>query len=443
MQTAFLPIGVPTFDLVAAQKEFDDSVALIKKIDPNAAVPGEMLLSLDKLNSFMDGLDPDLIVMQNITFANSAYCTAIISRFPECPVVLWTLAEPAVDGARLRLNSLTGAYSAANCMKSLGKESFEYVYGGPEEEGTERSLGAFFKAAQLRKKLCSTTMAAVGHTPEGFGFGRALDSEMMRFFGVRLMSIEARELMDKARSFDASSCSEYRKFFEKRCEGFENLPQNNIDDFLRLLRAYDEFIKQNKVDLLSSRCWPDFFTSYGTPVCAVLSLLNDMGISSACESDSYGSLSMYVASFFSGGPVFFGDPVHLDRKNGTVTYWHCGMAPSSLACGLKAQIGVHPNRRIGPVMDFACKGNSEVTVFRIGRLPDASFRVFIAAGKAIECPKQFIGTSVVVKTSTDASELIDSSVRAGWEPHFVVAYGDIRLQLEAWARMTGLKIEIY
>jgi hypothetical protein len=34
-------------------------------------------------------------------------------------------------------------------------------------------------------------------------------------------------------------------------------------------------------------------------------------------------------------------------------------------------------------------------------------------------------------------------VRAGWEPHFVVAYGDIRLQLEAWARMSGLKIELY
>ena len=39
------------------------------------------------------------------------------------------------------------------------------------------------------------------------GFGRALDSELMRAFGVTLDSIEARELIDKAKSFTDEECA--------------------------------------------------------------------------------------------------------------------------------------------------------------------------------------------------------------------------------------------
>ena len=39
-----------------------------------------------------------------------------------------------------------------------------------------------------------------------------------------------------------------------------------------------------------------------------------------------------------------------------------------------ATIGVHPNRKIGPVMDFGCKAADKVTVFRVGQKADGSFR---------------------------------------------------------------------
>ena len=51
-QLAYIPIGVPTFHLESAQKAFDDSVALLKGIDPSVKTPDKMLLSLDKLNAF-------------------------------------------------------------------------------------------------------------------------------------------------------------------------------------------------------------------------------------------------------------------------------------------------------------------------------------------------------------------------------------------------------
>ena len=107
-------------------------------------------------------------------------------------------------------------------------------------------------------------------------------------------------------------------------KGLEKTPEKNVKDFARLYKAYKEYIKENGIGALSSRCWPDFFTSFGTPVCSVLSLLNAEGIAASCEADVYGALSMYIGNRLTGKAVFFGDPVSMDEAEGTVTYWHCG-----------------------------------------------------------------------------------------------------------------------
>ena len=128
----YIPIGVPTFHLESAQIEFEKSIKLLKSIDESVIVPDEMLLGIDKLNAFISGKKPNLVIVQNITFANGAYIAEVLRKFA-CPVLLWTLREPIIDGGRLRLNSLTGAFSAANVLKSFDR-SFEYIFGSPEEE---------------------------------------------------------------------------------------------------------------------------------------------------------------------------------------------------------------------------------------------------------------------------------------------------------------------
>ena len=439
----YIPVGVPTFHLESAQDQFERSVKLLRSVDGNFVVPGEMLLSLDKLRGYMQGLQPDLIVFQNLTFANAAYMSEVLRRF-NCPVLLWTLREPVIDGGRLRLNSLTGAYSAANTLRAFGDRPFSYVFGAPEEKETVQAVRASVAAARVKKNMRSLRHAAVGHTPQGFGFGRALDSELMSTFGVELEAIEARELIDEAKKLTDAELASAVADTEKATTGLDRMPENNILDHARLLNAYRSYVKSHNIGALASRCWPDFFTAFGTPVCTVLSMLNDEGVAAACEADIYGALSMWIGMQLSGEPVFFGDPVSLDEGENTVTFWHCGAAACSLARrDTGAAIGVHPNRKIGPAMDFGCEAFPEATVFRVGREPDGSFRFFIAEGEALDRPKQFIGTSIVVKTDAPSRELVEQSVKDGFEPHFAVIKGRHARTLEALAGMFGFEVYRY
>ena len=442
-QIAYVPIGVPTFHLESAQREFDKSVALIKSLTDACVFPKEMLLSIDLLDAFLEECQPDLVILQNITFANAAYASEVLKKL-DCPILLWTLREPAIDGGRLRLNSLTGAYSAANAIKAFRKEPLNYIFGSPEEEEVRAKVGATIRAAKLKYDMRHLTVAAVGHTPQGFGFGRALDLEMLENFGASLESIEARELIDIAKGYSDEDVKDYLADAGERMCGLENTPEQNRKDFARLYRAYKEYVKDHHVGALASRCWPDFFTAFGTPVCAVLAMLNDLGVAASCEADTYGALSMYLGMQLTQQATFFGDPVSMDEKENTITFWHCGTAACSLAReDTGAKVDVHCNRKIGPTLDFGCKPCKEVTIFRIGKDSDGDFRFFIAGGEALDKPKQFNGTSLVVKTNADAKTIVYESVEAGWEPHFVVAYGNVAAELEILAGMLNMEVQRY
>jgi len=131
MQVAYVPVGVPTFELNCAKDQFDKSVQLLKSLKVEVKCPKTSLLSLVDLTTFLNSINPDLIVFQNNTFANGAYMQKVVTKFKNVPLLLWTLAEPIIDGGRLRLNSLTGAYSAGNVMHNLGKPKYEYMFGAP------------------------------------------------------------------------------------------------------------------------------------------------------------------------------------------------------------------------------------------------------------------------------------------------------------------------
>lgn len=442
-KVVYVPIGVPTFHLESANDQFNQSVSLLNSLYNHCSYPKGPLLQLDDLKAYMKKEHADLIILQNTTFANSAYATEVI-KASDCPVLLWTLREPVIDGTRLRLNSLTGAYSAGNVMHHLGRENFEYIFGAPSDQKVIDTIDATIKAAKLKHDLKSLTIASIGQTPQGFGFGRGLDAEVAKNFGASLESIEARELMTKAMSYAKEDYIDLMEEAKKKTVGLDKLPEENVDGFLRLYKAYKSFIDDNNVGAIASRCWPDFFVEYKTPVCAVLGMLNDIQVAAACESDLYGALSMFAGVELSKEPVFFGDPVSLDEDDNTITFWHCGTAACSLARPDKGStMGVHPNRKIGPTMEFGCKPADEVTIFRIGRNPDASFRLFIAKGEALDVPQQFYGTSIVVKTENDAGDIVNRSVSDGWEPHFVVIYKDVVKELQIFGRMLGFEVHNY
>jgi L-fucose isomerase-like protein len=442
-EVIYIPIGVPTFHLESAQKAFDESISLLRKIQPDVIVPDQMLLSIDLLKTFIDNRNPDLIVLQNVTFANSAYAIEVFKRL-NAPVLLWTLREPVIDGGRLRLNSLTGAFSAGFAHQAMTDDHLHYMYGSPSEQPIIDQLSKTIKAARIKHSMKDMNLLVIGHTPQGFGFGRALDLEMAQTFGVNLLAIESRELTQIAKNMNISEAGKESDEAHRKMVDLDKTNPTNKNDFVKLYKVYKDYIEKNNIKAIASRCWPDFFTDYGTPVCSVLGMLNDQNIAAACETDAYGALSMYLGQQFTETPTYLGDPVSINEEENTITFWHCGTSACSLArLDTGALTGVHPNRKIGPTMEFGLRPSEHATIFRIGRKPNGSFRFFIANGEILDKPKQFLGTSMVVRVEQKVNPMITKMVKEGWEPHFAVLYGNVSQELTILAEMLNIEVVNY
>lgn len=439
IKVAYLPLGRVNFHMESANECLAQSQEMLKSIYSDILMPEKLLTSVEELNEYLKSQAKlDLVIVQNTTFVDSTF-TAEILRFIDCPVLLWTVREPAIDGGRLRLNSLTGAFSAGNLFFNRGKK-FEYIFGAPGEEKVKAKVSAVINACKTYNSLQNLTVGVVGNAPAGFYFSNALDTEVQNAVGAKLEYIEARDIIKKAKQLEDAEYKEKMVESTKDLKEIDQIPAENMDKYGRLYAAYSAFVEEKGIKALASRCWPDFFVEYNTPVCSVLSNLTEKGVVSSCEADVYGAISMFILKELAGGAPYFGDPVSMDEERNTITYWHCGAGACSLArkdTGAKA--GVHPNRKIGPTMEFGLK-EGRVTVIRLGRKPNGSFRMFLTTGEALDEPQKFLGTSVEVKVDTNAEEIINKAVVDGWEPHFALVYGDVKEDIKALCNMLDLEV---
>ncbi|KUO48896.1 MAG: hypothetical protein APF76_09610 [Desulfitibacter sp. BRH_c19] len=442
IKVAYLPIGRVSFHMESASDVFQKSCNMLKEIFADIQMPKDVLTSPEVLSQYIESTHkPDLVIFQNTTFADSAFAAEVVRRL-DCHILLWTVMEPVIDGGRLRLNSLTGAFSAGNLFLGQGRK-FDYILGAPGEEKVAKKIKVVVSAIKLKNSLREITVGVVGTAPGGFYFANALDTDILRVIGARLENIEAREIINKAKALKEEEFQGHIDELKNTLKNIEVIPNENIERYARLSVAYTRFVEDNGINVLASRCWPDFFVEYEAPVCGVLSSLTDKGVVSSCEGDVYGAVSMYILKELTSISSYFGDPVSIDETKNTITFWHCGAGACSLArTDTGARAGVHPNRKIGPTMEFGLRPG-RVTVMRLGRSEDGTFRIFLMGGEALDEPKQFLGTSVVIKTDNNASQIINSAVQAGWEPHFAIGYGDVREEIIVLGKLLNIDVIEY
>lgn len=438
----FVPVGILNYDRLTAAELFERSCKAVKSVWKEAICPDHMLCTTDQVRAWVENVHPDLIIYENITFANGAFVSETV-KMAHCPILIWALQEPPAREGLLTLNSLTGLFSAGNTLQRLGV-LYEVIYGTPEDENVLDMLESAVCAARTICELRHARIASIGYTPQGFGFGRGIDNDLLRVFGVTLECFETRELIASAQKLTREEVTEELEESRGAIADLDALPEKNVIDYARLYHAYKVFIIRNKVTALASRCWPDFFTEYGTPVCAVLAMLNAGMVPAACEADVNGALSMLIGMKVSGRSTFFGDPVAMNKEENTVTFWHCGMGACNLArkdTGVAA--GVQFARKLGPTVEFGCESAEHATVFRIGQDGEGRFRMIIMRGEILDKPKQYCGVSAVVRLKSQVNETILQAAKEGWEPHFAVLYGDHLRTLHMLGNMLGIEVRTF
>ncbi len=358
------------------------------------------------------------------------------------PLLLWAVPD-ARTGGRLRLNSFCGVNLAGHALTRRGL-AYEYLLQPVDAPEALHKLEQAARVGHALRLLGRTRIGLVGDHPPGFDTCDYDVDDLQRLFGADVAHIPLEAVLDAAA---AASPHDRQVFLERAAQVVDNLDELGADATGGTAGVYSALRKVAEKENLAGlavRCWPEFFTELGCAACGAMSLLTEEGRPATCEADVNGALISVLLQTLSESAAFLADLVSMDAESDSGVFWHCGLAPVSMADpDVPIRGTVHSNRKLPFLFEFPLRPG-RITIARLhrrGREAGADdYQLVIGGGEMVRAPKSFGGTSGVVRFDRPVPQVLDAIMGHGLEHHFNITYGDVEEELRMFAKWAGLPV---
>ena len=450
-----LSLARETFDIKFANNKLVKTKNIIKKLNRNFIFFEDLIINDDigknALKFFEKNKCTKFIVLQS-TFTDAKFISSFVKKFKK-PILFISFKERRTGG-RLRLNSLCGVNLA---LHSLVKNKFysNFIIYSNNEENLSKELLRFINISHtlLKKNYLKKTsiskktskkivsfkkpnLGIIGERPEGFDTCDFNNKELKSKFNANITKISLSNLFNISSKVEKKTIKASKKNISRDLKNLNQLNQKEVNKSISLFHGLEKIQKKQNIDSFAIRCWPEMFTEFGCASCGPMAMMNEKKISCACEADVLGSLSCNILNQLNDKPSLLVDIVDLDEKDNTAVFWHCGLAPISMAEKNKPEATVHSNRRKPLLHDFAFKPG-DITIFRVSK-SENKLKFFLMRGEVLKRKNSFSGTSGVISLGKKTSHKIKNIFLSGLEHHVSFTYGDVFEEVKA----LGKKLDI-
>lgn len=439
MKIGLISYGSPVLRYDIAQKYLEQTVLWLKK-SKNQIVSMEKVVLTEAENrkamALFEQERPALLVIQMGTFTQGNMLMDFIMEFEDIPVFVWGFKDPIIeDFPTIPLNSLTGMTMLTSFLHKVGKK-FSYGYGDFEDMEIRKKLSHTIQAVETMEKLKHSRYAIVGSRAPGFYRCMVDELQFRKQIGPELVYHSLVSLLRDAEKIPEAKVRSVREKINPDIQ--INIGKTMVERTIRLELAMQEFIRQEGIDAVTMKCWPELQDMYQCSGCGVLSWLNDSGITACCEGDVAGLATMDILTKIGKKQVFFADLVSAAGKSG-IKAWHCGFGPERLAREHTAieyteqatmrsgiGIGVQYEMKLGRIS--MCKLSEQ----------GQGYHMFYAGGNTVEPDRKLLGVQTDIMLDAGMEKVIETIVNHGFEQHYAIIHSDIRQQLEEFAKWTGI-----
>ena len=461
-KVALVALARPTFDLTCAQSNFESARELLNDLGAEIVGPSELIMTPeDVAKAVVPSASLNILFMAS--FSDASPAVELLSKVPG-PVLLWSMREPGEVGERLKLNSMCGANLAAHALVSAG-QTVRHLHGNANEDSVRTNLSAALKGklpddtapssisgplgdeAETKKalfKLSGKKIGTIGEAPNGFTPCTFDGAKLKQIFGLNILPISIANAFEKIANVPQERAVAAH---ENAVKAQPSRAQVNEEQSIKVGGvevALDEWTKENSLDAIAVRCWPEFPTDLGACVCSALGRISDRGIATTCERDVLGAVTMLLCEVLGSDENYLVDIVDINSEQNIIRLWHCGSAATKLAAiPNDATQSIHCNRRLGVAGNFPLK-TGPVTLVRIDRDVDptnkSGLRMVVSRGESIPAPNHFQGNTATVRTEPNAASLVNGIVTRGYPHHLVISWVDVRPGLRRAAQLLGIPL---
>lgn len=348
----------------------------------------------------------------------------------DVPVLVHAFADdPGGMGLEARRDSFCGKISVCNNLRQYGiKFSLTSRHTvSPGAQGFRHDLRWFAGVCRVTRSLKRVRFGAVGTRPPAFNTVR-YSEKILEAHGISIEPIDLSEILGRIKRLaDGDGAVRDRLEALRSYTDTSRVPEEALLRMARLAAVLDEWITAQSLAGIALQCWTALQEHLGIVPCAVMSLLGNSLIPSACEVDVPGLVGMYALQQASGGPAAI-----LDWNNNygddseRCVLFHCSNVPKQMLSRDLMDYQAIISGTVGKENAFgALVGRIKPGPFTFARVStdDATglLKAYCGEGEFTEEPMQTFGGFGVARIP-DLPGLLRHICERGFEHHVAVAH---------------------
>jgi len=335
----------------------------------------------------------------------------------------------------VRRDSFCGKISVCNNLRQYGiKYSLtEQHTEDPDGEEFKADLQRFAACCRVVRGLKNARFGMVGARPAAFNTVR-FSEKILEHAGISVETLDLSEVLGQTQRIKNDDLDLIAKLEE--IQGYTNIERVPKESLLRMAKlglVIDRWIVDKNLVGTTIQCWTALQEYYGIVPCALMSMMSNKLMPSACEADIAGVISMYAMTLASGKPsaiVDWNNNYGTDLNKAVV--FHCSNFPKEFFTTDK---GLAPDSH---VMDFqeiiandVGKENAYGTI--VGRVKSSPFtfcrvstddengkiKAYVGEGEVTNDPMKTFGGYGIVQIP-NMQELLKYICKNGFEHHVVM-----------------------
>jgi L-fucose isomerase-like protein len=219
----------------------------------------------------------------------------LVHAFPDDPAHM-TVAD--------RRDSFCGKMSACNNLHQYGiPYSLTTLHTvDPESESFRADLRRFVSVCRIVRGLSGARIGLLGARPAAFNTVR-FSEKLFERSGISVETLDLSELFGRA-----AGITDADPKFKAKLEQItayvpaEGVPPEPLARMAKLGAVIDEWMVDNHLQASALQCWTALEEYYGVVPCALMSMMSDSLMPSACETDVAGVVGMYAMALASQKP---------------------------------------------------------------------------------------------------------------------------------------------
>jgi len=172
----------------------------------------------------------------------------------------------------------------------------------PKTDSFRADLERFAGICRVVRGLKRARLGAVGARPTIFNTVR-YSEKLLQASGISVSTVDLSEIFSTARRLTDQDTKVREKIETIRAYiNTEGVPSEALIKMAKLGLSLDDWAAANELDAVAIQCWTSIQENYGVNACALMSMMSERLLPTACEVDVTGVLGMYALQLASGKP---------------------------------------------------------------------------------------------------------------------------------------------